>query len=189
MDFSRKLYKLHNIKWGKEVMGMANGHGGARPGAGRKKKPLADVLLEGNPGKRPPQILAFAPGAVPDTTPPLWLDEMAALEVELDVTDIYKRTVLWLERTGCLHLINPDFIADYALLKTRWMECELIVKQLMLRGLGLPSSAPELGLKYLKQAELAWQKIWRIVAENSTQTLSGDPNDEMAKIMNMDLED
>ena len=29
---------------------MANGHGGARPGAGKKKKPLADKVLEGNPG-------------------------------------------------------------------------------------------------------------------------------------------
>jgi hypothetical protein len=41
---------------------MANGHGGARIGAGQKKKALADNLLEGNPGKRKITILEF-----PDT--------------------------------------------------------------------------------------------------------------------------
>jgi hypothetical protein len=29
---------------------MANGHGGARPGSGQKKKALTDNLKEGNPG-------------------------------------------------------------------------------------------------------------------------------------------
>ena len=29
--------------------------GGARLGAGAKKKPLADKIAEGNPGKRPPR--------------------------------------------------------------------------------------------------------------------------------------
>ena len=38
---------------------MANGHGGARPGAGKKKKPLADKVLEGNPGKRQLQVIEF----------------------------------------------------------------------------------------------------------------------------------
>ena len=31
---------------------MANGQGGARIGAGRKKKALADNIADGNPGKR-----------------------------------------------------------------------------------------------------------------------------------------
>jgi len=34
----------------KEVRQMANGHGGARPGAGRKKKALSEKLVDGNPG-------------------------------------------------------------------------------------------------------------------------------------------
>jgi hypothetical protein len=32
---------------------MANGRGGARPNAGRKRKPLAEKLLDGNPGHEP----------------------------------------------------------------------------------------------------------------------------------------
>ena len=33
--------------------------GGARPGAGAKKKPLADKLMEGNPGKRNITVINF----------------------------------------------------------------------------------------------------------------------------------
>lgn len=34
--------------------------GGARPGAGRKKKALHDKLMEGNPGKRELEVLDFS---------------------------------------------------------------------------------------------------------------------------------
>ena len=30
---------------------MANGHGGARPGTGRKRKVLSEKIIDGNPGK------------------------------------------------------------------------------------------------------------------------------------------
>ena len=38
---------------------MANGHGGARIGAGQKKKALSDKLAEGNPGKRKLTVVEF----------------------------------------------------------------------------------------------------------------------------------
>ena len=42
---------------------MANGHGGARIGAGQKKKPLSDKIAEGNPGKRKLTVLDFTADA------------------------------------------------------------------------------------------------------------------------------
>ena len=39
---------------------MANGHGGARPGAGRKKKALSEKIIDGNPGKAPLTKLQFS---------------------------------------------------------------------------------------------------------------------------------
>ena len=39
---------------------MANGHGGARIGAGQKKKALADKIVEGNPGKRKITVREFS---------------------------------------------------------------------------------------------------------------------------------
>ena len=42
---------------------MANGQGGARIGAGRKKKALADNIADGNPGKRKLTVLDFTDNA------------------------------------------------------------------------------------------------------------------------------
>lgn len=42
---------------------MANGQGGARIGAGRKKKALADNIADGNPGKRKLTVLDFTDDA------------------------------------------------------------------------------------------------------------------------------
>ena len=39
---------------------MANGHGGSRVGAGKKKKALVDKLMDGNPGKRKLTVLEFS---------------------------------------------------------------------------------------------------------------------------------
>jgi hypothetical protein len=44
-EFNREIKEEDN--------GMANGRGGARLNAGRKRKPLADKLLDGNPGHEP----------------------------------------------------------------------------------------------------------------------------------------
>ena len=42
---------------------MANGHGGARIGAGQKKKALSDKIVEGNPGKRRLTVMEFSDNA------------------------------------------------------------------------------------------------------------------------------
>ena len=39
---------------------MANGHGGARPGTGRKRKVLSEKIIDGNPGKAPLTKLEFS---------------------------------------------------------------------------------------------------------------------------------
>ena len=175
---------------------IANGHGGARPGAGRKKKPLADKIMEDMPGKRVPKVLGFAEGLPADTTPPDFLDNFSAFRhVEPSVEDIYSDTVVWLQRTGCLHLINPQFISDYALLKFRWYECEALVQAQLLTliecGRWPQNPAADMSMKYLKQADVAWNKIWSVVAQNCEYNFGGEnPNEDiMEKLLRMNLED
>jgi hypothetical protein len=173
---------------------MANGHGGARPGAGRKKKPLAEKLLDGNPGKRKPQVLNFGDNLPSGAEVPDYLDDFAAMELEPGIGTIYTNTVKWLERTGCLPLINPDFIAEYAICKTRWLECELLVRTLIMthnkNGELVPNPAAEMGLKYMKQADIVWGKIWSIVAQNCTTDFGGDnPHDDIMRgLLDMKME-
>jgi hypothetical protein len=47
--------------------------GGARPGAGRKKKALNDKILEGNPGKRKIKIVTFETDSFQLENPPSFL--------------------------------------------------------------------------------------------------------------------
>lgn len=172
---------------------MANGHGGARPGAGRKKRPLADKIAEDFPGKRKPKVLNID-GTFPFVlNPPGYLEDFAALDIEPDITGIYNSVVEWLKRTGCLHLINPEFITEYALLKTCWIECEFMVSNHIVlqnyNGEIIANPAVDMALKYLKQADVVWAKIWSIVAQNCETSFGNDPhNDLMEKLIGMHRE-
>ena len=47
--------------------------GGYRPGAGRPKKSVSEKILEGNPGKRPIEVLDFEECEEISKEPPKWL--------------------------------------------------------------------------------------------------------------------
>ena len=99
--------------------------GGARPGSGRPKKPLAEKVLEGNPGKRELKVLEFAAPVLDLPSPPDYLADVAAgIGACPGASEIFEQTAAWLETTGCLALINPAHIEEYALLKARWLSCE-----------------------------------------------------------------
>jgi hypothetical protein len=174
---------------------MANGHGGKRPGAGRPRKPLADKLLDGNPGKQKLKVLEFG-GQIPLPEPPEYMPYYGSQKSgKPDADDIYRETVAWLEKTGCLHLINPSHIFDYAILKAHWYECERYVTS---QGLGympdqktkkvLEHPIVETSVKYFKMADIAWSKIWDVVVQNCEHNFGGDnPHaDVMAKLLRFD---
>lgn len=163
--------------------------GGRRPGAGRPKKPLSEKLLEGNPGKRKITVLEFdAPlEAVELPSPPEYLTDAAkGSGAYPGAAVIFESVTKWLEQTGCLHLISPEHISEYALLKARWLECEEKNAQ---HGLlakhptsGQPIASPfvRIGIDYLKAADNAWSKIWAVVSQNSERDFrSTSPNNDI----------
>lgn len=172
---------------------MANGHGGARPGAGRPRKSLADKQLEGFPGKRRPKVLN-----IPDDAPELEFPERLSyytsrMSGKPDVQEIWQETADWLKKTGCLHLINPAFIEEYAILKSRFYEMERIISHTNpIYDSGKADNkkidmnpAVEGSLRYLKMADAVWGKIWAIVAQNSEMLLGDDPHaDAMSFLLN-----
>lgn len=184
---------------------MANGHGGKRPGSGRPRKPLAEKILEGNPGKRKAKVLDIPACAdIPIPEPPEYLRTMVASGVSNNVPqmkDVFNETVEWLKNTGCLHLINPQLITEYSIHVTRWLECEDIVsKSLYLMHkdkdtdkksgkINLePNPLSDQALRYWKAADTAWKKIWEIVQQNSVQLISPTP-DVMMELLNFGRED
>ena len=107
---------------------MANGHGGARIGAGQKKKALSDKLVEGNPGKRKLTVMEFTDTAdLQGETMPPPRDYLAARQKngkELLAVEVYERTWTWLHERGCAHLIPAQILEQYAMAISRWIQCE-----------------------------------------------------------------
>ena len=169
---------------------MANGHSGKRPGSGRPRKPLAEKILEGHPGKRKPKVLDIAGDDHPVPEYPLRLAYyQGKVSAEPTSQDVWQETVAFLEKTGCLHLINPAFIEEYALLKARFFEVERSISRTMLvydkskddkKFAGLEvNPGIDASLKYLRAADLVWAKIWDIVRQNSEKSYGTTPNDDM----------
>ena len=163
--------------------------GGKRVGAGRPRKPLAEKIIEGNPGKRPLYVIDFPEGdAVSELpSPPEFLAEAAKGDGNWPSADtIFRSVSVWLERTGCLTLISPELILDYALLKARWLECEAFnAKHGLLARHPIskqPIASPyvRMGIDYLKAADVAWTHIWQVISQNSTKEFTGrTPNDDV----------
>ena len=177
---------------------MANGHGGKRPGAGRPKKALADKILEDTTRQHRPKVLKFTGAEIPNLDPPAYLRTLNAEGVLNSVPNmevVYKETADWLSKTGCLHLINPAFITHYALLITRWMECEDIVSRVIMfkdhNNDYAPNPMSAQALQYKKAADAAWDKIWSIVTQNSEESYGGsDPRSKlMEKLIGLHQED
>ena len=175
---------------------MANGHGGKRVGAGRPRKSLADKILEDTTKKHKPKVLNIPTiDDIPTPEPPDFLRLMVATGVSSDIPRmdaIFNQTIEWLEKTGCLHLINPQHIMEYSILFTRWLECEDVVsKSLYLMSKEKtdkkekihlePNPLSDQALRYWSAADKAWSKIYTIVKENCETDYGG--NDPHANIM------
>ena len=91
--------------------------GGARPGAGRPRKALADKIASGNPGGR-----ALTQIKVPDNLPDLIGEDMPQpseiLSAQqkngkpLGADKIYRDTWLWLKGFKCERLVSPALLQD-----------------------------------------------------------------------------
>jgi hypothetical protein len=161
--------------------------GGKRVGAGRKRKPLADNLLDGNPGKRPLKVLQMNPKrkvrGIPE--PPEYLS--------MSGREIFSRTVEWLSATGCLDQILPAHIEEYAMCKARWLESEAFVSRFGLLAkhptTALPCQSPyvSLAMTYLKAADSAWGRIHEIVKANCTEQYKSTPHsDSMSRLLSLE---
>jgi hypothetical protein len=163
----------------KEVSGVAKdgtNRGGARAGAGRKSKPLADKILEGNPGKRPIKIVDFSdapkaerpPNKSPPTAPEFLkfaAKETASNYPTADV--IYTQIATWLDGTGVAHLVSPTLIEDFALNRRSFFECEFMNRSAGRLYNGKKSPYVEMAMNYANLMRAAWDRIWGIVKDNS----------------------
>ena len=88
--------------------------GGARVGAGAKKKPLADKISAGNPGGRKLTVMEFTDAPALEGCEMPEPNKMLSAEQKDGTTlaagEIYKNTWTWLNARGCAALISPQLL-------------------------------------------------------------------------------
>jgi hypothetical protein len=178
---------------GIEVMCMAKdgtNRGGARIGAGQKKKPLADKILEGNPGRRKLMVMEFTDAAeLEGESMPPPRDYLAAKQKNGKTTlavEIYEKTWQWLKERRCVHLIPAQLIEQYAQSVARWIQCEECITEFGFlakhptTGNAIPSPYVAMSQSFMKQANNLWYQIYQVVRENcATEYKGATPHDDV----------
>jgi len=164
--------------------------GGARIGAGAKKKPLADKIAEGNPGGRKLTLMEFSDTAnlqgmeMPE--PNKMLEAIQKDGKALVAGEIYRNTWKWLNERGCAALVSPQLLERYAMSVARWIQCEEAITEYGFlakhptTGNAIQSPYVAIGHSYEKQTNLLWLEIFQIVKENCTGDYKGaNPQDDV----------
>ena len=165
--------------------------GGARMGAGAKKKPLADKIAEGNPGKRALTVIDFDSHAAdlegqPMPKPSRLLSAKQKDGKKLQAAEIYKNTWEWLHERGCSSLVSPQLLERYAMSGARWIQCEEAVTEFGFlakhptTGNAIQSPYVAMGQNYMSQTNRLWMEIYQIVKENCASEYTGsNPQDDV----------
>ena len=165
--------------------------GGSRIGSGRKSKALADKLTSGNPGGRKLTVVNFDNDSAElegSDMPPVkeYLKTQQKGGIDLCAEDIYKETWNWLKERGCERLISTQVLEQYAMCVARWIQCEEAISTFGFLAkhptTQMPIASPyvNMGLNFLKQANVLWLQIYQIVKENCETPLgTSNPNDDL----------
>jgi hypothetical protein len=170
--------------------------GGARPGAGRPRKPLSEKIASGNPGGHPLKKIDFGPDSGLEIKPPAYIDACAMrMPGSFDQrllplpSEIFAQDVEHLRPSGCLRLIAPELIAEHAVAKFNLLMAQFELGQTAITA--VPEGAKEAVVTDYTKAMLlmqtncskAWQAIWRIVERNAEQQLQNPESDLMVDII------
>ena len=165
-------------------------------GAGRKRKALADQIVEGRVDSKVlslPEIPDLE--AVDMPSPREYLSAPQKVGADFKAREIYNETWTWLHERSCTHLINQQLIESYAVSISRWIQCENLISE---KGFiakhpttGNPMASPYVTIaqNYMRQANAAWFMIFQVVRENCSTTYQGtNPHDDtMERLLQMRL--
>ena len=158
--------------------------GGKRVGAGRKPRPLAEKLQDGQNA-----LVLMLPEEDPFDGPEIE-DIKAFLSQEQKVgelhgKEIFEQMVDWLRKKNCAHLVSPHLLEQYSMAMARWIQLENFISEFSAVSrhptTGAPIASPfvTMAQAYLKQANLLFQQIFAIVSENSREPVTGNPQDDL----------
>ena len=161
--------------------------GGARIGAGRKRKSLSERLLEGN--EKTPVVFEKTQAGFDFPLPKSYLSITQRDGSILAARQVYDATYAWLAKCGCADSVAQQLIEDYAQTTARFIQAEQELSRagLIIRhpatGEALPSPLVRISLDYLKAAQQIWYQINQIVRENGATAGAGSATDTMELIL------
>ena len=167
------------------------GRRGPAPGqGGRPPKPLAEKVLDGNPGKRKLTVVEFHDAAEFQGTempqPSAMLSAVQKDGTILQAGEIYKTTWNWLDKRGCALLVSPQVLERYSMMAARWIHCEEIITKTgylakhPTTSMAIQSPYVAMSQNYMAQTNRLWYEIFQIVKENCTADYTSvNPQDDV----------
>ncbi len=158
--------------------------GGKRPGSGRKRKPLAEKIQDGQKAVAlaMPETDSFSGADIKSIKSFLSEDQRTG---DLFGCEIWDQMVAWLRERNCAHLISPHLLEQYSMAMARWIQLERINNEMGFlskhptTGAAITSPFVTMAQGYLKQANVFFQQIFSIVSENCREPVTGNPQDDM----------
>ncbi len=174
---------------------MANGQGGARVGAGRKKKPVAERLADDTYKKKIEVIKVDSDIKGTDMPEPSrYLTQQTKGASENIAGEVYAKTWEWLVKRKCERLIPAPLIEQYAMCVARWIQAENAVHTFGFLAkhptTEMPIASPyiKIAQDFLKQSTNLWLQINQVVKENCTESYVNEENDPMAILLNTPMD-
>lgn len=165
---------------------MAGGRGGARPGAGRKRKPLADRIVEGKT-KNITVLSRPAPGDYTKT--PLLRGCLSAMQLQFDrplgADAIFMRVWQWLNMYRCAEHVEYHRLEAYAILMARFHQCHDLASSDGLLEVDARTQSwrartyLSIGRSFFEQANVIWREIEAIIKQNSSVPYADAPRDDV----------
>lgn len=164
--------------------------GGARIGAGKKRKPLADKILEGADFEG---TALFPDDELEGAEIPKPRDYLTAKQKgggKLCSEQIYNDTWLWLKKHGCENFVPKNLIEQYAQMSGRLIFCEMKLSEYGMlakhptTGEAILSPFHKASLDYLKSSNQLWYQIFQVVKDNCAEGYGGtNPQDDLMELM------
>jgi len=165
--------------------------GGYRIGAGRKKKSLAEKILDGQAVKPEETVSDIADFIIPEPRDFINTEQRGLAGVTNESRAIYDDTMRWLAERGCADAIPRGLVEKYAVATARWEQCDRLMSMGGVTGkhptTGAQIASPfvSMSLHWLKQANQQWHLIEEKVREVCGDEVGGaNRSDPMEQILN-----
>lgn len=150
--------------------------GGARAGSGKRRKALADKILDGQKAASLPQPELETEDNLQGENMPSVSAYMEAEQhngIPLKAKEVFRITWDFLYKCGCENKVGRNVIEHYAMNYARWIQCEEAISMFGLlakhptTGGAMTSPYVQMSREYSKQANVTWFHISQIIRENS----------------------